>query len=186
MLWDSFVLLPGLSVFLHPVCKSPYFGHITWGGKKVWEGGCMLGGGCEDKGKAMAAGCTWEELKFRELPVATRCCSLMLWHSQSSGCQMQPAGEPISCSWQWATAQPWECLSCQMSTARDLTDLLLLWDVAVSYFRDQSYTRYYLYLFIHLCIFCPRLQSNQSWDINFSSEEFKWEPFSVPPFLLSK
>lgn len=44
----------------------------------------------------------------------------------------------------------------------------------------------FVYSFIHICIFCPRLQWNQSWNINFSSEEFKWEPLSVPPFPLSK
>lgn len=98
---------------------------------------------------AVATGYTREELKFREFPVATWCCSLLLEPLQGSGCQMQPAGEAISCAWQRAMVWPWECISCQMSAAWDLTDLFLLWDDAASYFRDQSCTCYYLYLFIH-------------------------------------
>lgn len=43
----------------------------------------------------------------------------------------------------------------------------------------------FIHSFIHLCVFCARLQWNQSCDI-FSSEEFKWELLSVPIFPLSK
>lgn len=187
-LWVSFVLLPGLYFFIQSVSL-----HIldVWleerrrygRGAVRWEAGSGTKARLWQQaapGKSSNSKSSWWQHD-----AAASCCG-----TRSSGCQMQPAGEPISCSWQRATSQPWECLHCQMSTAWHLPDLLLLWDNAVSYLRDQSCTRYCLYLFIysfiHLCIFCSRLQCNQSWGINFSSEEIKWEPSSVSLYPLSE
>lgn len=187
-LWDSFVPLPGLSLF-HPVCTSPYYGHMTWSGKKVWHGGLYNGRQVWGQRQGYGSRLHLYRALIQRAPSGKRALQphaaalVELWVPDANswrGHQLLLAaghraalGTPqlsdVYSMKPHRSSPPvrWCCFILQ----RSILDPLL---------------SVFIYSFIYLYIFCPGVQWDQSWDINLSSEELKWEPLSLHAFPMPK
>lgn len=177
---------PGFLLFLHQVFKSLYFGLVAWGGKKFCQDRvCRVAIRFGDKGKVKATRCTWEELKFRDLQQQHNATTLLHWEACEPGAAIWWTHQPHLAKGH-STALGTPQLSDVYSIRPDRSSPPVRWcDFVLERSILHTILTVFIHSFIHLCVFCPRLQWNQSCDI-FSSEEFKWELLSVPIFPLSK